>query len=277
MNPTESEPAHIQSHMGSCLGVKSGSEDVKEEDNKNYDVNNVSNEIESKVAETHNLNTEINNLNIDVNNDNAIDNSDSIDDNDSDSVGNYKNETGFGYFTERGRKLWIEAHPKEYKENKQYINTLQYNADKTKPLYFWQLYSLLGYSRINKIVSVFYKSIFDDKNAKNKWFRDAFVKIGPLQHHIGTQVAFWLDAFGAGKRYHGGEFRLDYHHRYNAHAVMTKNGAILWMEHMRNTLNLKTIDLTNDERVRPAINEFLQLMLNKYGHDFNFKTSEIEY
>lgn len=185
--------------------------------------------------------------------------------------------TGIGYFTAHGRKLWITAHPEEYKKNKESVNTLQHDPDQTKPLYFWQLHSLLGTRRIHAIIGFFYKAIFSETDPDRKWFKDAFTEIGSLQHHVRTQSQFWLDAFGAGRQYHGGEFRLNFHHKNNAAAVMTAQGAELWMEYMRDTLDSDKVDLTDDVRVRPAINEFLRLMMGKYGHDFKFETDQIEY
>lgn len=58
---------------------------------------------------------------------------------------------------------------------------------------------------------------------------------------------------------------------------MTEQGAHMWMEYMRNALDSKDVHLTMDKRVRPAINEFLRLMMNKYGHDFNFETDKVKY
>ena len=55
--------------------------------------------------------------------------------------------TGLGYFTAHGRKLWIAAHPEEYKQNKESVDSLQYDPDESHPLYFWQLHSLLGTRR----------------------------------------------------------------------------------------------------------------------------------
>eukprot|EP00485_Elphidium_margaritaceum_P005030 CAMPEP_0202692550 /NCGR_PEP_ID=MMETSP1385-20130828/6899_1 /ASSEMBLY_ACC=CAM_ASM_000861 /TAXON_ID=933848 /ORGANISM="Elphidium margaritaceum" /LENGTH=274 /DNA_ID=CAMNT_0049348095 /DNA_START=25 /DNA_END=849 /DNA_ORIENTATION=- len=183
----------------------------------------------------------------------------------------------FGYFTERGIQMWIAAYPKEYLKNKQFVHSMKHNADLSKPLYFWQLYSLLGYDKVQKLIQVFYKSIYEDKNAENQWFKTAFSQIGSVKHHIRTQTAFWLDAFGAGKKYHGGEFRLSYHHQYNASAVMTEKGAILWMQFMRDAIESKKVNLTKDPRVKPAIFVFLKVIMNKYGHDFKFKTDSITY
>merc|ERR1712228_934826 len=161
-------------------------------------------------------------------------NSDDGDDTSSvESIQKPKFPTAFGYFTEHGMKLWIAAHPKEYKQNKSVVKTLEYHEDESKP-----------------------------------WFREAFSELDTLEHHIQTQVGFWMDAFGAGKKYHGSAYRLNFHHKHNAAAVMNEKGAHLWMEYMKNTLDSKEIVLTNDKRVRPAINGFLKLMMNKYGHDF---------
>ena len=58
---------------------------------------------------------------------------------------------------------------------------------------------------------------------------------------------------------------------------MNNDGAKQWMYHMRKTLNSDKVDLTDDPRVRPAINEFLKIMMDKYGYDFDFKTDDIKY
>lgn len=38
------------------------------------------------------------------------------------------------------------------------------------------------------------------------WFKEAFTQISGVEHHINTQAAFWIDAFGGGRQYHGGAF-----------------------------------------------------------------------
>ena len=254
-------------------------------------INEISKEIDSdykneetevkqpEASKTKNMNKI--SVNINISDIDTSDSDDYVDDNSTidiyEVIGKFKNRKGFGYFTQRGIEMYLKSHPKEYQKNGKYITSLKHDPNTLHPLYFWQLYSLLGYDKVHKIISSFYKSIFNDKNAENQWFKNSFSKIGSLQHHIRTQVAFWLDAFGAGRKYHGGDFRLDYHHRYNAGDVMNEKGAKLWMKYMRDTLDSNKVDLTKDPRVRPAINQFLQLMMNKYAHDFKFNANDIEY
>ena len=69
------------------------------------------------------------------------------------------------------------------------------------------------------------------------WFRDAFTSISGIEHHIATQAAYWIDAFGGGREYHGGDGRINFHHHHNAASVMTAAGARRWMHHMSLTLN----------------------------------------
>lgn len=45
-----------------------------------------------------------------------------------------------------------------------------------------------------------------------------------VDHHIETQTAFWIDSFGGGRAYHGGDYRLNFHHEHNAGQVMNAEG-----------------------------------------------------
>ena len=90
-------------------------------------------------------------------------------------------------------------------------------------------------------VHTFYSLVFAD--ALNPWFRDAFARLGDLEHHVATQSAFWEDVMGGGRRYPGGEYRLQFHHTNNAAAVMTAKGAARWMFHMRQALHTHAAQL----------------------------------
>merc|ERR1712137_1468185 len=94
-------------------------------------------------------------------------------------------------------------------------------------LYPWQLYSLLGRRRIHKLIHSFYTRVFNDEE-----FRVAFANVASKRHHIQTQTAFWIDAMGGGRQYHGGDYRLHFHHTHNASSVMNAEGARRWMHHM---------------------------------------------
>ena len=61
-----------------------------------------------------------------------------------------------------------------------------------------------------------------------------------------TVGRFWIDTMGGGKKYHGADFRLNFHHANNAAQVMNARGASRWMHHMRETI------LATDFRCRPS-------------------------
>ena len=178
-------------------------------------------------------------------------------------------KAGCGYTTRKAITWWKNEMQTQTSE----VNNLVANPDENSPLFFWQLYSLLGEQRVLKIVSNFYDRVY--KDTQEPWFKDAFVQLSSKSHHITTQAAFWLDAFGAGKQYHGDEARLNFHHTNNASHVMTYEGAVRWMYHMRNALDRS--DLTEDPRVRPCIDVFLYVMMEKYARQFGFQTDQRVY
>ena len=105
--------------------------------------------------------------------------------------------------------------------------------DLSKPIHFWQLYSILGQEPIVGIVSRFYERVFADE----PWFLSVFEQVGGLKHHIVTQASMWIDVMGGGPYYHGGEYRLSFHHTHNAMALMNDKGAERWVTLMRQTLD----------------------------------------
>jgi truncated hemoglobin YjbI len=150
------------------------------------------------------------------------------------------------------------------------IISLSASNDITKPIQFWQLYSVLGRDRIVSIVKNFYERVFDDED----WFRTVFVRVGSLNHHINTQSLMWLDVMGAGPTYHGGEFRLSFHHSHNAIQLMNERGVKRWVKLMVEALDDSANHMTNDIRVRPSINTFLTHFLGKFADEFNFSSHE---
>ena len=147
------------------------------------------------------------------------------------------------------------------------------------PLYFWQLYSLIGHDLVVEIVSDFYERVFAD--TENPWFRDVFDRAGPQGHHINTQVAYWVDAFGGGRCYHGGNFRLNFHHTHNAREIMTAKGAHRWMHHMRAALisvkkNRPRFPV-EDPRVFPCIVSFLETKMRTYAEEHGWKFDERDF
>ncbi len=138
--------------------------------------------------------------------------------------------------------------------------------DPSKPIQFWQLYSVLGQRPIIKIAQRFYKRVYEDED----WFREPFERIGGVDHHVRTQASMWIDAMGGGHFYHGAEFRLNFHHYHNAASVMNDRGGARWASLMRATLDDSDDLFASDPRIRPAINTFLTHFFGKYAREFSF-------
>ena len=102
----------------------------------------------------------------------------------------------------------MEAHGKPAADS-----SLMANPVPNAPLFFWQLYSVLGADRIEEIVRCFYTRVHADQ--EETWLRDAFIRLGSLEHHVAVQADFWIDAFGGGRQYHGAEYRIGFHHTYS--------------------------------------------------------------
>ena len=137
------------------------------------------------------------------------------------------------------------------------------------PLYFWQLYSLLGEEPIVALVTDFYDRVYAD--TENDWFKQAFTRLASKDHHIDMQAAYWLDVMGAGRMYPGGDRRVYFHHGGNAHQVMNREGAKVWMKHMRGALEAAKY---KDARVKPCILDFLNDKMQKYADEFGWKHDE---
>ena len=141
------------------------------------------------------------------------------------------------------------------------------DPDRTQPLYFWQLYSIIGEQPILEVVADFYARIYADVD--NDWFRQSFLRSSPDESeiHITAQVQFWVDAMGGGKRYYGGNRRVRFHHEFNGEDVMNAKGATLWMKHM--TAALLQYDFPSkfpeDPRILPCIVWFLKTRMKSRG------------
>jgi hypothetical protein len=81
----------------------------------------------------------------------------------------------------------------------------------------------------------------------------------------------WLDVMGGGLKYHGAEFRLNFHHQHNAIELMNKKGAERWIKLMVQTLDDTAEYMTEDPRIRISINSFLAYFMTKYAVDFGFQ------
>ncbi len=147
------------------------------------------------------------------------------------------------------------------------VLSLTASGDVSKPIQFWQLFSVLGQDPIVGIVTRFYERVFADE----PWFTSVFEKVGSLNHHIGTQASMWINVMGGGPYYHGAEFRLNFHHTHNAIALMNDKGAEQWVKLMRETLESSSDLMTDDPRVRQSINTFLAYFMTKYAEDFGFE------
>lgn len=154
------------------------------------------------------------------------------------------------------------------------------STNQEDPLYFWQLYSLIGHDLVIDIVTEFYDRVFAD--TQNPWFRNVFERAAPKGHHINTQVAYWVDAFGGGRCYHGGNYRLNFHHTHNAREIMTAKGATHWMHLMQDTLlhllhDKKNPFLVQDPRVFPCIVSFLETKMRTYAAEHGWKFDESDF
>ena len=193
-----------------------------------------------------------------------------------------RHHTKCGYATEQGRKDWLVAHGVTQAKDIAAV-TKSFEADRNpqEKLYYWQLFSLLGLDRIHAMVTLFYQRVYADNEAL--WFRDAFTRISDMDHHITTQTQFWVDVMGGGKYYHGGDYRLNFHHTHNADAVMNARGAQRWMHHMRlavadNERNPATAFAAIDKRILPCLKDFLRTKMLKYAkqHDWKFDNSDFD-
>jgi truncated hemoglobin YjbI len=179
-----------------------------------------------------------------------------------------------GYMTEKIQRKYIAAAIKDKtlpSNAHRMPDVLALNAseDPSKPIQFWQLYSVLGQKRIVRIVQSFYQRVYRDEPG----FSSVFARIGDTSHHVRTQSAMWLDVMGGGFKYHGAEFRLNFHHQHNAIELMNKKGAQRWIRLMIQTLDDTAEYMTDDPRVRISINTFLAYFMTKYAADFGFQTN----
>ncbi|MGJ8527780.1 hypothetical protein [Maritalea sp.] len=183
-----------------------------------------------------------------------------------------KHPTRHGYMSEKIQSAYIQSAvekkllPKDAHRIAQIVS-LNASSDASKPIQFWQLFSVLGQSAIVNIVENFYERVFADED----WFTSVFARVGGINHHINTQAAMWIDVMGGGPYYHGAEFRLSFHHTHNAIQLMNDKGARRWSQLMLETLNSSTDQMTDDPRVRLSVNTFLAHFMRKYSEEFNFK------
>ena len=194
-----------------------------------------------------------------------------------------------GYMTENVRRKFIDYSVREglmpnVAPRMPDVVSLIAPKDTEKPIHFWQLFSIIGERSVLALCTNFYSKVWND--SKNSWFKEVFERTGKKQHHIATQSQMWLDCFGRGPTYHGGEYRLNFHHSHNAMDILDARGAFQWIEYMTETLNEACDpknpgailvnhfqgDLTQVARVRRSINTFLGYFMDDYAEKFNFQS-----
>tara|TARA_A100001015_G_C15038882_1_gene738190 strand:+ start:3868 stop:4473 length:606 start_codon:yes stop_codon:yes gene_type:complete len=162
-------------------------------------------------------------------------------------------------------KIRDKTLPLDSLDNKK-ITSLIASNNPRDPIFFWQLYSVLGESPIHTLIFVFYENIFNDND---KWFSEEFIELGSLEYHVKGQKRFWLDIMGGGEKYINGMNRLNLRHSL-VENIMTLEGANKWLYNMNKALNDPRVYLTEDCRVIYCINDFLNYFMNKYSNKFNF-------
>lgn len=210
-------------------------------------------------------------------------------------------EAKMGFTTKETRQEYLDliaekrendGHHKTSAPSEEDIESLQANPDTSQPLYYWQLYSILGKDPIIECVTMFYTSIWaDDDTPQGAKFKAAFANVGGApagadyddsmkELHIKAQSAYWIDAFGGGKTYWGGHSRLGFHH-FSRHAapVMNADGAHRWMGHIRYALS--SYDFCSngymDPRIIPCLVDFLHAKMRSYALDFEWKLDESDF
>ena len=175
------------------------------------------------------------------------------------------------------------------------IMNLMADPDIEKPLYYWQLYSLLGPEPIVDICTTFYDCVYNDTTAP--WFLTVFEEAASKEHHITAQAQYWIDVMGGGKKYPGGNKRLTFHHWYNANDIMTSQGASQWMSYMKRAIRHVVLSkhksladggqehneyrqyelLRTDPRIIPCIVDFLKTKMQSYANFHKFKLNDNDY
>lgn len=178
----------------------------------------------------------------------------------------------YGNLTKKVRDEYIRDNIKINSNNIKQVSSLVASNNSQDTLYFWQLYSILGRTNIENLITVFYTRIFND--SQHAWFRDEFVKLGDLEYHIKGQTKFWVDIMGGGKHYKS-EKILYFKHKH-ARQIMTEQGAELWMTHMIYSLHEVGLCSHRDKRIVYCIRDFLDYYMTKYAKEFDFNIYEIK-
>ena len=183
------------------------------------------------------------------------------------SPGNLTLQIQTDYITSkiRDKSLCVNAF-----DNKK-ITSLIASNNPSDPIFFWQLYSILGESPIHTLISIFYENVFNDND---KWFSEEFIELGSLEYHIKGQKRFWLDIMGGGQKYIDGMNRLNLRHSL-VDNIMTVDGSNKWLDNMNKALNDHRVHLTNDKRVIYCIYDFINYFMIKYSKHFNYNIKKV--
>lgn len=195
----------------------------------------------------------------------------------------YKHIPSNGYLTEAIRVDYINM----YIKNKNFsakaftdMDIVSLYAHISKPIYFWQLYNILGEYHIKNIITIFYTNIFNDKNPINFWFTKFFKEKGNLEYHINNQTNLWLDIMGGGKLYtyilkynktlitnNNNYFNLNNFLVYNINKKYNDKWILYMIETFKN-INTNIFD----NRIITCLIDFITFFIYKYNMpcDFNF-------
>lgn len=97
----------------------------------------------------------------------------------SESTDTALHETIKGYCTAQSRTDWCKYHGIMF-ESVRITKCLNADRNPKAPLYYWQLFSLIGVDMIKALITDFYEIVFADSDAA--WFRDVFVKNGDVRY-----------------------------------------------------------------------------------------------
>jgi truncated hemoglobin YjbI len=178
-------------------------------------------------------------------------------------------DNGIGFTTMQGRRDWLTARTEiPQSDHPKYSSDTEPSLDPTTPLYFWQMYSLLGPVNIEAMVCGFYTRVHKDTSPGT--LEPVFRKARNMEGHISHSTAFWIDNMGGGEKYHGGDEFLNFQHEYNAITILNATGAQRWLRHMGE--NMCSFDWrTIDARIKPCLIDFLRIKMKKYASAIDSK------
>jgi hypothetical protein len=151
------------------------------------------------------------------------------------------------------------------------ILSLEASNDISKPIQFWQLFSVLGPDSI----VAHRREFLHARVCRRGLVRFRLRPRRRLNHHINTQASMWVDVMGGGPYYHGADFRLSFHHTHNAIQLMNRKGRRALDQADGRNARRTAEHMTDDPRVRPALNTFLDYFMGKYAQEFAFDNTSV--